>query len=182
MENTVDAGQHIPLINRVIGQMGLRGDAADEAFSEGLVGLVEAAKSYDPTRGPLAHWLAKCIRWKIINLHNKERIHFGRPIVNKFGNPEERGYTGFKVSGAGKIDIGTAHLDIEDQQNYMQNRQELAELLVAMHEQLTELEYRILILGAMGYQGQEIAREFNLHPVAVSRAKKTARAKLEKFR
>jgi RNA polymerase sigma factor (sigma-70 family) len=150
----VDAGQHIPLIKRVIGQMGLRGDAADEAFSEGLVGLVEAAKSYDPARGPLAHWLAKCIRWKILNQRS---------------------------SSSTSVPIETIPL-IHNRSNYMEHRAELSELITKMQSALTELEYQIIVMGAMGYQGQEIAKQFNLHPVAISRAKKTARAKLEALR
>jgi RNA polymerase sigma factor (sigma-70 family) len=73
MSAEVDAGEHLRLIHRVISQMGLRGDTAEEAYSEGLVAIVEAARSYDPEKGRLANWLANNIRWSILGWLNRQR-------------------------------------------------------------------------------------------------------------
>lgn len=70
----VDAGQHIPLIHRVINQMGFEGTDREEAFSEGLVAITEAAIKYDPSKNvPVASWLARNIRWSLINWRNSQR-------------------------------------------------------------------------------------------------------------
>jgi len=56
---------HLALIHRVINQMGISENERDEAFSESLVAITEAAQSFDPTKGSVAGWLARNIRWSI---------------------------------------------------------------------------------------------------------------------
>lgn len=186
MTDVVDAGQHLPLINRVIGQIGLRGDLAEEAFSEGLVAITEAAQTYNPEKGPLAHWLANNIKWRILDWRNREIGFRGVPIMNNQGNETERGYTGFHTSGRMSLDwdinIGTSHLDIEDETNHTELSNELKEVLRLIDLVCNAREKQVMLLTAIGYKGSEICKLIGMTPVQVTRAKQSARMKLEKAR
>lgn len=184
-EDIVDVGKHLPLIHRVIGQIGLRGDLADEAYSEGLVAIVEAAKTYDPSKGPVAHWLANNVKWRILDVRNRELRFRGYPIFNKNGPEAERGYTGFHTSGrnAGlEIELGTAFLDLEDEIDHTELSNELKEVLRLVDDVCTAQEKQVILLTALGYKGTEVCRILNMTPVQVTRTKQAARMKLEKFR
>ncbi len=187
MTEVVDAGQHLPLINRVIGQIGLRGDIAEEAYSEGLVAITEAAQTYDPAKGPLAHWLANNIKWRILDWRNREIGFRGVPIMNNHGPEGERGYTGFHTSGKGaltspEIEIGTAFLDVEDEINHTELSHELREVLRLIELVCNAREKQVILLTAVGYKGSEICKLIGMTPVQVTRAKQSARMKLEKAR
>lgn len=173
------------MIHRVIGQVGLRGDIADEAFSEGLVAIVEAAKTYDPSKGPVAHWLASNVKWRILDVRNRELRFRGYPILNNQGNEAERGYTGFHTSGknAGvEIELGTAYLDIEDEIDHTELSQELKEVLKLIDDVCSAREKQVILLTALGYKGTEVCKILHMTPVQVTRTKQSARTKLEKFR
>lgn len=182
----IDVGQHLPLIHRVIKQIGLQGDLAEEAFSEGLVAIVEAAQTYNPEKGPLAHWLANCIKWRILDTRKNELRYRGFPILNDHGAEGERGPTGFHTSGKfandTDIDIGTAFLDLEDTIDHGELSRELKEIMKAIDSECSPREKQVIILTAVGYKGSEICKLIGMTPVQVTRAKQSARAKLEKYR
>lgn len=156
--NEIDASQHIRLIYRVVGQMGLTEDDAEEAASEGLVALTKACQSFDKNRGvPLASWLAKNIRWSINNMRKRNSRILGRAVELK---PDFASVTS-SIDGS---------------------KTELTELIRQAERILTPVELQIIMAGAWGYKQSEIAKKLNMSPVAVFRAKKKARAKLEKIR
>jgi RNA polymerase sigma factor (sigma-70 family) len=149
----IDASQHLPLINRVINQMGLIGDEAEEAYSESLVTITKAAKKYDPSYNvPVANWLAQNIRFGIQKWRSRQKLYLpiSMPIM--------------------------AQQDISDISITLKETIEQLEIL------LTPLEKQVILATAIGYTGQEIARALNTYPVAVSRAKKRAREKLKGIR
>lgn len=146
---TVDASQHLPLIYRVIGQMGLTGDLAEEAYSESLVTITKAAKSYDPSYGvPVAHWLARNIRGGIQNWLRKQR----RTAV-------------LEPAIAAAVDVTSARI-------------ELNEVLVRVNKLLTPEERKVIIMTAIEYRGVEIAKKLGMTTVQVHRLKRSAQKKL----
>lgn len=151
--NVIDPSEHLKLIHRVIHQMGLHGDEAEEAYSESLVAITTAAQTYDPGKGvPLANWLAKNIRWGIQNWRHKQRPSY--PIMDVVETPR---------------DVLSARTDFKA-------------VLTQVEKLLTPLERQVILAGAWGYSGKEIARALKITEVEVSRAKTRARAKLEQIR
>ena len=72
---TVDASEHIGVLHHVVksATMNIPEHLQDEALSEGMVLLVQAAKSYDPKHGvPVHYWLAKKLRWGLLNWKMRE--------------------------------------------------------------------------------------------------------------
>lgn len=148
----VDPAQHLPLVHRVINQMHLYGDMKEEAFSEGLVLVTEAAQTYDPNRGvPVAHWLAKNIRWGLATWISKQR--YATPLPSK--EPASEG-----------------------SERALSARTELASLLGRMQVLLSQDERLVLLYSAAGYKGIEIAKMSGMTPVQVSLLKTAAQKKL----
>lgn len=138
----VDASEHLRLISRVIGQMGLYGDTAEEAFSEGLVHITIAAKSYDPTKGiPVPNWLARNIKWGILNWLRTQRQAY--PIKDTV---------------------------YEDKRPELQIKVEFNELLDKINSLLSERDKNILLATAAGYSGIDIAKRLGINSVAVHRS------------
>ena len=153
MVSDVDPAQHLPLVHRVIGQMHLYGDMKEEAFSEGLVAITEAAQTYDPSKGiPVAHWLAKNIRWSLATWITKQ-----------------------KATVELKTNAAIAH---QGSEKALSARTELALLLGRMQELLTQDERLVLLYHAAGYKGIEIAKMSGMSPVQVSLLKTAAQKKL----
>lgn len=152
MVSGVDPAQHLPLIHRVIGQLHLYGDMKDEAFSEGLVLVTEAAQTYDPSKGvPIANWLAKNIRWGLATWISKQRYATPLPITTEASEGSEKALSA---------------------------RIELSNLLGRMQVLLSQDERLILLYHAAGYKGIEIAKMSGLSPVQVSLLKTAAQRKL----
>lgn len=153
MVSEVDPAQHLPLIHRVIGQLHLYGDMKEEAFSEGLVLVTEAAQTYDPSRGvPVANWLAKNIRWGLATWIAKQKA-----TVELKAN---------------------AAIAQEGSQTALSARTELNLLLTRMRDLLSQDERLVLLYSAAGYKGIEIAKMSGMSPVQVSLLKTAAQRKL----
>lgn len=148
--------EHIALCQFVIKQMGLRGDVAEEAFSESLVALTTAAQRYDPGRGlPLAHWLARNIRWSIRSWMSKQR-------------QEAR-----IMATPGSLDLVTTAPNTDD-------RLRLQETVALANQILTPDEWRVVIGKAYGYKGTELAKILGCSEVQISRLRHRGVAKLKK--
>jgi RNA polymerase sigma factor (sigma-70 family) len=147
----IDPGEHLRLLSRVVGQMHFQGDDVEEAWSEGLVAITEAAKSYDPGKGPVANWLARNIRWSLSTWRSNRRYTINMPV------------------------------DLEYPREDAISKAQFNELLHLMRENLTVIEQKIMFMTAVGYNGKEIAIHLKLEEMAVSRAKRKAREKLKKF-
>lgn len=147
----VDAGEHLPLITRVIKQLDLRGDEADEAFSVGLVAITEAAIKYDPSRGaPIAHWLARNIRWSL----NEWRTSL-RPVRQHAPMPEV---------------VVSSRDTLTSRVEYME--------AIACFEVLTDDEFTVMTRHLLGWSGNEIAEYMKISPGGVSKMRRRARLKL----
>lgn len=151
MVSEVDPAQHLPLIHRVIGQLHLYGDMKEEAFSEALVSITEAAQTYDPSKGvPVAHWLAKNIRWSLATWIAKQKATVELPVKTPVRASEEA----------------------------LSARTELNLLLTRMKDLLSQDERLVLLYSAAGYKGIEIAKMSGMSPVQVSLLKTAAQRKL----
>ena len=167
MVSDVDPAKHLPLIHRVINQMHLYGDLKEEAYSEGLVVIAEAAKEYDPSKGvPVAHWLAKNIRWGLATWITKQRetVSLDRP----------RGPNNKSLYDVPKEALAAP-------QDALSGRTELTELLGRMQQILTQDERLVLLYSAAGYKGIEIAKMSGMSPVQVSLLKTSAQKKLKEL-
>lgn len=136
-----DASRHIGLIHHVVRQMGLRGDAAEECFSEGLVALTVACQNYNPDKGlPLAHWLARNLRWSLLNWINQQK----RQSLSVY--PDK------------KVEPDTA-----------QERLELKEAVLVAHNLLTPQEQLVVLGKAYGYKGIELAKALHCSEGQISK-------------
>lgn len=145
----VDVTQHLPLISRVIGQMHLKADERDDAFSEGFLALVKASSTYDPSRNiPLANWLAKNIRWGILNWRHKQGSFLYLTIP------------------------------IEAPRNTLEDKLSLSEAITKVEQLLNPTERYVVLQSAVGYKGTEIAEQLKISTVQVSRIKHAAQGKL----
>lgn len=151
----VDPSEHLRLITHVIRQMGIEDREADEAYSEGLVAITEAAISYDPKYNvPVASWLARNIRWSIKTWQLKQLYNFSQPL------PEI---------------VESTDLD------NLESRVAFNDLVRLMQKVLNQREQFILIASAMGYEGKEIAEKLGIGEMSVVRDKARARRKLKEF-
>lgn len=183
MSNTnVDPSPHIPLIHRVINQMGIPAYERDEAFSEGLVAITKAAQKFDPNRNvPLANWLGKNIRWSLQNWREEQRrIHdleapqaVSRVIVHDFRENGQGDFVGASLLGQiSRLSASTV--------TSLENHLALREAFDNMAKILTPLERNVILLHAMDVPGIEIAKFLGIKTVAVSRTKNKAQLKLSK--
>ena len=156
----VDPSPHIPLIHRVIHQMGIRGSDAEEAFSVGLVAITEAAQNFNPEKGVLVSWLANYVRWQIKAWQYKERRHHHFSFMRKEDGEE-------------------VMIEPEDNKNSLEFSEEMRETLALVQKVCDETEQKVIISLALGYTGREICQKFGMTPVQVTRAKQRARQKLE---
>lgn len=144
-----DPTTHIPLIYRVIGQMGLTASEADEAFSIGLLAITEGSLSYDPERQvPLANWLALNIRTSIYNWRKKQRRTITSGLYHLWPHKDEQ-----EIS--------------------------LSEVVRIAERILTEQEKIVLFGIAAGFKGYEIAEKLHVSQKRVSIVKKRAQEKLK---
>lgn len=144
-----------PLIYRVIGQMRLGSEETEEAFSEGLVALAEAEKTFQPERGvPQANWLAQYIRWSLATWITKERQRQGQTLP-------------MPVEVARRVESG---------------RDEFNALMAQMAVILTEEERFVTLALAWGYKGKEVAKCLGRSQTYVSNVKHRARYKLQQLR
>lgn len=148
METPIDPSPHLALINRVSGQLGLRGSTREEAFSEGLVIITEAAQTFDPSKGPLVNWLANNIRWGLIRWLNTQRVEY--PIETSV-EPSRDAINGF-------VELNAA--------------------VSLAKEILTPQEYQIIMWSALEYSNQDIAKSLGISPGWCSRLKEKAQRKL----
>lgn len=180
LDSNVDPSPHIPLIYRVINQMGIEGSDKEEAFSEGLVIITRAAKKYDPSRGvPLANWLGKNLNWSLRNWRSEQRriANFEAPTetsqVIMYGLYESSLQSSVGLSTLKQIrNLATSTV------TSLENHVTLREALDNMPKILSKLECSVILLHALDVSGLDIANILNISAVAVSRIKKKAQAKL----
>lgn len=142
--------QHIPLIYRVIGQMGLKGDTAEEAFSEGLVAITIASTTFNPDKDvPLANWLAMNVRWSLRRWIAKQ--HQNIPLEYLPSEPE--------------------HPEIPIEFN---------EVIDKMQSVLSEKERKVLLAHAYGFTGKRISEVMKISEKQVTQIKQRAQRKLKK--
>lgn len=147
----LNPAEHMPLIYRVIGQMGLSNYEIEEAYSEGLVAITEAARTFDPDKGvPPAYWLAQNIRWSLNTWIAKERRRQSRhsPMGLEVSEVPFSSPYGFGLTIAQANTI------------------------------LSEEERLVLYALAWGYKGTEVAKRLGRSSSYVTTVKQAAQRKL----
>lgn len=77
---SVDPSEHIGMLHHVVqsATLNMPDFLKDEALSEGLVLLTQAAQSFDYRhRVPPGHWIAIKLRWGLLNWRNREAYKHG---------------------------------------------------------------------------------------------------------
>jgi RNA polymerase sigma factor (sigma-70 family) len=166
----VDPSPHLPLVYRVIKQMAILPYEVDEAFDVGLTAVTEAANKYDPTRNvPIANWLGQNIRWSLQSWRRQQRSRAEHEVYIVPSTPEAPVRPGTITEEY----LGSITLSRNDLEAYVE-RQEICSAI----RQLPGLERAVIVGALLGYNGLEIAGAMGVTPVAVSRARKRAQAKL----
>jgi RNA polymerase sigma factor (sigma-70 family) len=153
-----DPADHLRIIHRVINQMGITGDMAEEAYSESLVIITQASQSFDPNKNvPVANWLAKNIHWSL-----KRWLWQQHRQQNVFKYIQDNQYA-------------------KEDANYMEIHTQLSETVAKAKEILTKEEYFCVMAKAFGYKGKELAKILNTSEVQISRIRQMAIKKLKKL-
>jgi RNA polymerase sigma factor (sigma-70 family) len=132
--------------------MGISENERDEAFSESLVAITEAAQSFDPTKGSVAGWLARNIRWSIKTWQLKQMYNWQHQIP---------------VTVEAKDDLA--------------DRVAYNDLLRLMDKELTARQRTILLATAAGYKGKEIAAALQVGEMTIVRERRKAQTRLREL-
>lgn len=142
-----------PIFEGMRGIIGLlvgsnRRGEADDLFQEGCLGLLDAAKTFDPARGvPFKAYARKRIRWAV---SKAERVEITRA--------ERTAY------------VDTGIVEPEHVPN------QLDRVLLTEHlETLSEVEHQIVLLHAAGFSFDAIAAKLGLTPETTRRKAKKVR-------
>lgn len=177
-----DPSPHIPLIYRVVNQLGIQGSDKEEAFSEGLVAITLAAKKYDPSLGvPLVNWLGKNLNWSLRNWRKEQRRRSDFEAPQATSQAIVHGLIESSQNGSlGPSTLRQIRSLAASSVTSLENHLALREVCDNMRKILTPLECNVIIMHALDRNGLEIAAYLGITPVAVSRTKKKAQAKLRK--
>lgn len=150
----LDASEHLGILHHVIHSpsMNIPAHMKDEALSEGLVILTDAALRFDPSRGvPPHYWLAKKLRWSLTNWLTSERRRHG--LNDSYNVPCENHAAEWHDAGE---DI-PALID-------MQEQHEMHEILAICKERLPEHIFIALFGNEYGMQMKELSRRLRANP------------------
>lgn len=146
------------LIRGICRKFYLVGGTSDDLFQEGMIGLLQATKKFDETKGDIGDenfkkYATACIKHQILdaikhsNTQKNQALNTAVPIVRKNTDDDE-----FEIE-----EIGTA-LDPEEM-FLIKEKQE--ERINKLSENLSPFEKNVLNLYLQGLTNQEIAKEFD---------------------
>ena len=172
---TIDASEHIGVLHHVVksATMNIPEHLQDEALSEGMVLLVQAAKSYDPKHGvPVHYWLAKKLRWGLLNWKNNEarRHHAGSYMPDEYDQV-------FDFSGP--YDIESFVYDPTAQH---QTRLELEALVSLATKHLSDKEYIAIFGPAFGLHMKELSHILEANPNQIKAMQARGRERINEMR
>ena len=157
----IDASEHIGILHHVVqsATMSIPYHMRDEALSEGLVLLTQAAKSYDPKRGVPAHfWLAKKLRWGLQNWKLRESHAAPDGALSwQEGVDEEPKYD--------PVGLHEARLELET-------------LVELAKDTLTDKEYLTLFGPAFGLHMKELSHLLGANPTQIKAIRTRARDRI----
>lgn len=132
----------------------------DDAIQEGLIGLLNAVKTYSPQRGAaFESYAGVCIRRAISSAQRKAGAKKQAPLS---------GYLSLEGEAAG---ADPAEITIQ--------REQVAKVLANIRTKLSALEKQVLIFALAGYSYRQIAQKLGLPLKMVDNAMQRARKKLK---
>ena len=134
----------------------------DDVAQEGLLGLLAAVRSFDPSRDvSFRTYASACVRNRLLSLLRRGAAHAAEVPVEDVT----------AVSGAKEAFA-------EDPATLMQDREVAADMLMRIKTALSTCEYAVLLRYLDGLSYTAIAAQLQMSPKAVDNALQRARAKL----
>lgn len=166
----IDAGEHLGVLHHVVrsATLDIPYHMQDEALSEGMVLLVQAARTYDPKHGvPPHYWLAFKIRNGLKNWKNKEaRKHGLNHSLIIEPDDDEQFHDVLSIDGITPAEI----------------RMELERLVAKASAHLDDREYIAVFGPALGLQMKELSNMLKANPNQIKELQHSGRRRIQDLR
>ena len=164
------------LIRGICRRFYLVGGTSDDLYQEGMIGLLEAAKHFDETKGTIGDETFKkfattCIKRQILdaikhaNTKKNQPLNNSVPIVRKNDEDEE-----FEIS-----EIGLA----SDPEELFITKEKQEERLKLLSEKLSGYEKEVLFLYLDGLNTRTIAKKLNKTPRSITNTIQRIKSKVK---
>ena len=151
----------MPLIHAQVRQFRCAGIEDEDLAQEALMGLLAAVRTYREDKGAsFTTYATACIRHRLLS------------VVRRYGPLAER-----EVPMEESPELTD---DAADPALHLQEQEELDSLMTRIRTQLTEMEYRVLLLRLGDCSYAEIATRLGVTPKAVDNAVQRIRRKIDK--
>ena len=168
----IDPAEHLGMLHHVVHSpsLGIPFELRDEAVSEGMVLLVQAAQSFDAKHGvPPHYWIAKKLRWGLLNWKLRE--------IAKQGQNQTYDYT-CNIHDNGH----PASEDLEAYQPDWATIREIREILELCAQTLPDDIYLALIGPALGLQMKELSHALKANPMQIQALQTKGRKIVQEMR
>jgi len=172
----VDPADHIGVLHHVVKSM--QPSLQEEALSEGLVLLVEAAQSYDAKyKIPPHYWIAKKLRWGLLNWKWREIKRHGQneSLTGVEREIIEGGSASWSASDAAK-DLSYTYEDLHEA------RVELEALVALAQENLDDREYLAIFGPAWGLHMKELSHLLKANPLQIRALQESGHKRIQEMR
>ena len=157
--------RHTPMVQRLAARYRGPWLDAEDLAQEGLLGLFAAVRSYRPDKGAsFATYAAVCVRHRMLSAAQRAGSLRNIPPA------ELESWNGGELA---ELASGQA-----DPEQMVLEREEAARLRQRLKQQLTDLEYRVLMYHLSAYSYEEIAGKLHIGIKSVDNAIQRVRRKL----
>lgn len=166
------ASRYIPFIHRIANPYRSSLLEAEDLSQEGLLGLLQAAKTYrQEGAASFSTYAGICISNRIVSAYRKAFGKKNEPLRDfvSFDAEEELGWFSDHLSTS------------ENPEALLINRENLDRLFKKIQESLTEKEHQVLSRYAAGFSYQEISEQMGISVKSVGNAMQRARKKLRQL-
>ena len=173
----INPEEHLGMLHHVVNSatLAIPQHLKDEALSEGYVLLVHAASTYDPRhRVPPHYWIAKKLRWGLLNWRNQESKRHGQDDHTLFIQTGEEEH---QVEENPGID----HL-LQDHIAAHDLRMELESLVRIAGEVLDDHEYAAIFGPAFGLHMKELSHLIRANPNQIMEYQERGRKRINDMR
>ena len=152
----------------------LAGGDSEDLIQEGMLGLLQAIREYDPDRAAsFRHYAQVCIQNRLISAIKAAARDKHTPL-NNYVSIETPLFDGFTIHAT----CGTDHRRTENPEDALIGREEVRERMNVLQDRLSGFEARVLRLYLSGLSYSEIAAEVKRSPKSVDNAVQRIRRKL----
>lgn len=157
--------RHTPMVQRLVARYRGPWMDAEDLAQEGLLGLLSAVRSFRADGGAaFATYAAVCVRHRMVSAVKRAgSLHHIPPAELESWMDEE----------APELASGQA-----DPERMVLEREEAARLRQRLGQELTDLEFRVLMYYLSAYSYEEIAQKLEIGPKSVDNAIQRVRRKL----